>query len=161
MWGPSATTVNAVSLNIAVPVLREVFVCRTQLADTLDKLLGLAGDLKSNGRQRLCPHAPLAVAVILAIGGQVLAALASLHQTLLGVGEASNHVTVARRLSLGDDLAHNLDDGADQRFNSADVSSASNQADKALDGLHQDSGLIVKIYLFQICKWGGFCQNGP
>lgn len=140
--------INAGSLNLAIPILREVFVGRGQLADALDKLLGLAGDLKRDGRQRLCPHTPLTVALVLAIGGQVLTALASLHQTLLGVGKAPNHVAIARCLGLGHDFTDGIDDGADQRFNTADVSGASDQADKALDGLHQDGGLIVKIYLF-------------
>lgn len=139
--------IKAGSLNLAIPILREVFVGRDQLADTLDKLLGLAGDLKRDGRQRLRPHAPLTVALVLAIGGQVLTALASLHQTLLGVGKASNHVAIARCLGLGNDLADSIDDGADQRFDTADVSGATDQADKALDGLHQDGGLIIKIYL--------------
>lgn len=150
--GPPATTINAGSLNIAIPILREVFFARDQLADALDKLLGLAGDLECDGRQRLCPHAPLAVALVLAFGGQILTALASLHQTLLRIGKASDHVTVARCIGLGDDLADSLDDGADQRLDTTDISGATDQADKALDGLHQDGGLIVKIYLFYACQ---------
>lgn len=155
---PSSATINALSLNIAIPILREVFFARDQLPDALDKLLGLTGDLKRDGRQRLCPHAPLAVALVLAIGGQFLTALASLHQTLLGVGKASDHVTIARCFGLGHDFAHRVDDGADQRLDSADVSGATDQANEALDGLHQDGGLIVKVYLFNVCQYGGCCR---
>lgn len=135
-------------LNFAIPILREVVVGRDQLVDALHELLGLTGNFECDRRQCLSPHAPLTAALALAFGVQDIATLACFHESLLAVDEASDQVAIAGCLRFGNDLAHGVDDGADQRVELINIGSAADGAYEALDGLNQAGGLVIKINLF-------------
>lgn len=133
--------------NFTVLLLREIIASRRHLVDPLNELLGLAGDLESDGWERLSPHAPLAITISLAVVCEVVTPFASLHQTLLTIRKSADHIAVARVVSLRDDFVDGVDDRADLGINLIDVGRAANRAHQALDSLHQVGGLIIEIYL--------------
>lgn len=136
-------------LNIAVPILREIVVGRNQVVNALHKLLGFTGNLECDRWQGLSPHPPLTVALALAFGAQLIAALASLQESLLAVDEATNEVAIASCVGLCNDPANSVDNSANQRIDLVDVGGSADRAYKALDGLNQVRRLIVKEHLLK------------